>query len=161
MGIGIIYFLLGLLNLAAYFVPKKLSKIEIYATSFFAFSYCISVDDVFDLHYDLYGYIGKGFQWLGFLAMFLIFPSVNILFLNFYPLKRKMKKKIIYIIGWTVFALVFEWICLKTHFFYYNGWKLWYSAICYPIIFLVLLINLKFIRKLLHSHCNREITARN
>jgi hypothetical protein len=32
--------------------------------------------------------------------------------------------------------------------FYYDEWKLWYSALAYPMIFLILLMNLKFVRVL-------------
>lgn len=140
------------MSIIAYFVPKKLSKIENYATSFFAYAYGATVDIILDLHYDLYGYFEKGFQWLGLFSIFLYFPSISVLFLNFYPVKSHAPKKIIYILCWTVFSIAFEWFCLYTKFLYYNGWKLWYSAAMYPFIFLSLIINLKIVRKLLKAH---------
>jgi hypothetical protein len=107
-----------------------------------------TVDMILVLHYHLYGYFEEGFQWLGLLAIFMYFPSISILFLNLYPLTSKKGKKILYILAWTVFSLAFEWFCLHTKFYYLNEWKLWYSAIAYPIIFSILLLNLKLVRSL-------------
>ena len=145
----LVYLAFGIFNLVAFLVPKRLSKIEIYATSFFAFTYGITVDMILDIHYDLYGYFEKGFQWLGLLAIYLYFPSISVLFLNLYPIKRKMLVKISYILGWTLFSILFEWFCLHTKFYYYNGWKMWYSALVYPLIFSILLCNLMFVRYLI------------
>ncbi|PQP88391.1 hypothetical protein CPT76_08430 [Paenibacillus sp. AR247] len=102
---------------------------------------------MFDLHYDLYGYLSPGFQWLSMLAIIMYFPSVSFLFLNFFPFHKRMRFKMIYIIVWSVFSTSFEWLTLQTDFFYYNGWKLWYSAVLYPFIFLILVYNLKLVRR--------------
>lgn len=147
----LVFLAFSIFNLAAILIPKKLNKIEIFATSFFAFTYGVTVDMILDLHYNLYGYFEKGFQWLGLLAIFMYFPSISVLFLNLYPLNSNKVKKILYILAWTVFSLAFEWFCLHTKFYYNNGWKLWYSAIAYPIIFLILLLNLKFVRRLINQ----------
>ncbi|MEH7336449.1 hypothetical protein V7161_27875, partial [Neobacillus drentensis] len=64
----LVYLAFGIFNIVAILIPKKLSKIEIYATSFFAFTYGVTVDMILDLHYNLYGYFEEGFQWLGLLA---------------------------------------------------------------------------------------------
>ncbi|TCN20532.1 CBO0543 family protein [Mesobacillus foraminis] len=146
----LVYVCFAIFNAAALVIPKKLSNIEIYATTFFAFTYGVTIDMILDLHYGLYGYFEEGFQWLGLLGIVLYFPSISILFLNLYPLENKTSKKIIYIIAWTLFSITFEWFCLHTHFFYYNGWKIWYSALAYPVIFSILLLNLKLVRKLVH-----------
>ena len=144
----LIYILFIIFNLIAFFVPKRIGKIEIYATCFYAYAYGLTTDMILDIHYDLYGYFQKGFQWIGLLGIILYFPSISLLFLNFYPSEKKMVKKALYIILWSLFSVTFEWISLHTEFFYYNGWKLWYSAIIYPIIFLVLVINMSFIQRL-------------
>jgi hypothetical protein len=135
-----------LLNIVSFSVPKNLSKIEIYATSFFAYAFGFTTDVVFDLHYHLYGYFHPGFQWLTLLAIIMYFPSISFLFLNFFPIHKRMLSKITYILVWTAFSTGFEWLTLQTEFFYYNGWKLWYSAILYPFIFLALISNLKLVR---------------
>jgi hypothetical protein len=108
----------------------------------------MTTDLILDMHYHFYGYFEKGFQWLGLLGIILYFPSISLLFLNHYPLEKKILKKIIYILCWTIFSIIFEWVCLQTGYFYYNGWKLWYSGALYPIIFIVLVINMRFVRKI-------------
>jgi hypothetical protein len=108
----------------------------------------MTTDLILDMHYHFYGYFEKGFQWLGLLGIILYFPSISLLFLNYYPLEKKTLKKIIYILCWTIFSIIFEWVCLQTEYFYYNGWKLWYSGALYPIIFIVLVTNMRFVRKI-------------
>jgi len=130
----------------AFLSPKRLTGIEIYATSLFGYAYGLTTDVVLDLHYDLYGYIAPGFQWLGLLGIVLYFPVISFLFLNFLP--DSFGGKIVYGAAWTVFSLTFEWFAVQTHFFYYNGWNLWYSALSYPLIFIVLICNLSIVRSI-------------
>lgn len=141
-------FIFIIFNIIAFVVPKKISKIEIYATCFFAYSYGLSTDMILDLHYHLYGYIQKGFQWGGFISTLLYFPSISFLFLNFYPFENKMLNKVYYIFGWSVFSIIFEWFSVQTGFFYYNEWKFWYSALLYPIIFSILVLNMKIVKRI-------------
>jgi hypothetical protein len=144
----LIFIFFILLNILAFFVPKKIKKSEIYSTTIFALAFGMMTDEVLDLHYDLYGYFIKGFQWKGFIGAILCFIPTNILFLNFYPYHKNWKAKVMYTLVWSLFSLVFEWLTLQTDFFYHNGWKLWYSALAYPAIFQILVINLKIIRRL-------------
>ncbi|MCM3728805.1 hypothetical protein M3226_24490 [Neobacillus cucumis] len=123
-----IYIIFIILNIIAFYIPKRINKIEIYATCFFAYAYGITTDFILDMHYHLYGYFEKGFQWLGLLGIILYFPSISLLFLNYYPLEERILKKIIYILSWSIFSIIFEWISLQTEYFYYNGWNLWYSG---------------------------------
>lgn len=104
-------------NIIAFVIPKNINKIEIYATCFFAFSYGLITDIILDLHYHLYGYIHKGFDWGGLLSTFLYFPSISYLFLNFFPFKKRLLRKIYYVLGWSIFSIIFEWFTLKTGFF--------------------------------------------
>ncbi|MGS2777770.1 CBO0543 family protein [Robertmurraya sp. GLU-23] len=127
---------------------KRLTKIEIYATSVFALLFGITTDVIFDLHYNVNGYFDKGFQWKKLLAVFMYFPAINLIFLNYYPWNKSVMKKLFYFLVWTLFSITFEWLCQKTYFFYYNGWRLWYSGLLYPLIFLTLLFNFKVIRKI-------------
>ncbi|WP_407272771.1 CBO0543 family protein [Radiobacillus sp. PE A8.2] len=144
----IIFACLILFNIIAILVPKRLTKIEIYATSFFAIAFGRTADAFLDIKYNFYGYITEGIQYTGVLAQFLIYPAISTLFLNFFPSNKKLKYKALYIIGWSIFSVIFEWISLQTNFFYYTTWKLWYSALIYPFLFLILLGNLVIIRKI-------------
>ncbi|MBS4172139.1 hypothetical protein [Bacillus sp. FJAT-49736] len=144
----LIYIIFIIADIAVFLVPKKLSKSEFYTTSIFAVLFGISVDEVLDLHLNLYGYFKHGFQWQGFIGSFLYFIPTSFFFLNFFPEKKSWKYKVLYFLVWVIFSLCFEWCCLQTSFLYYNGWKLLYSALVYPIIFLCLIGNLKLFRKL-------------
>ena len=144
----LIFIIFIIFNIISFFVPKRIGRIEIYATCFFAYAYGLTTDIVLDLHYHLYGYFEKGFQWKSLLGILLYFPSISFLFLNYYPTKRKIAYKALYIILWSIFSVIFEWFTVQTEFFYYSGWKLWYSAPVYPLIFVILVINMKFVQRL-------------
>ncbi len=120
-----------------------------YTTSFFALTFELIANIYLDLKYDLYGYFNKGVDWESLPALVLIFPAVNILFLNFYPFTKSKTKQLFYILICSIIGVVFEWIYLQTEFFYYNGWKLWFSLASYPIIFYIIAINLRIVRKLM------------
>ncbi|WP_307290720.1 CBO0543 family protein [Bacillus sp. SORGH_AS_0510] len=142
------FIFLILYNMFAIFMKKRISYFEIYITSFFAIAFGRTVDAIFDVMYKLYWFLDKEPDWPGLFAQFLIYPSTNAIFLNFFPFKKRMTSKFLYIFAWTVFSLLIELLSLKTGFFTYNGWKMWYSAAFYPLTFLVLFLNLKITRKL-------------
>lgn len=135
-------------NLAACFIPKNLTRDEMYSTSLLAGIFQLLVDIFLDVKYELYGYFEYGVDWLSLIPIFGIYPALNIIFLNYYPFSGEAMKKVIYIIGWAVFALVYEWSSVQAGWFYYNGWKLWYSALCYPAIYFILAKNLELLRNL-------------
>lgn len=138
-------------NIIAFIVPKRLDNIVIYATCLFGYIFGTTADLILSLHYDLYGYFQKGFQWVDLISVILYYPVISYLFLNFYPSEKSLYKKVAYIILWTIFAVAFEWLSVQTDFFYYNGWKLWYSVIMYPFIYLILVINMSLVQRINHS----------
>lgn len=137
------------LNIIAYFIPKRLSKIENYATTLFSLLFGICVDLILNLKYELYGYFGKGFQWMGFIGEFLYFIPISILYHNYLPIGDSKKKLLIYIFSWSLCSVIIEWIIEKTEFFNYSEWNLFHSALVYPIVFAILYLQLKYIRKLI------------
>jgi hypothetical protein len=143
----IIFFFI--LDIVAFLVPKRLSKIELYTTSLFALIFGINVDMILNFKYHLYGYFGEGFQWLGFVGEFLYFIPVNILFLNYYPFSGTNQKKLFYILAWTAGSSIVEFLVERTHFFNYTGWKLWYSICIYPFVFLILVVHLRIVRRII------------
>lgn len=135
-------------SLFAIFMPKKLKPIEIFSTIFFAMTLQDNADVYLDLKMNLYGYFSKGPQWSVLIAIIGIYPAITTIFLNYYPMANKTFHKLIYIVGWSGFALVYEFWAVKSGYFYHNGWTYWYSAICYPFLFYLLVIVLKVVRKL-------------
>ncbi|NRD80182.1 hypothetical protein HPT25_22880 [Bacillus sp. BRMEA1] len=142
-------------NTVFLFMPKKLTAIEIFSTCMFAIVLQDNVDIYLDLKLDWYGYFTKGTQWQTLIAIFGIYPAVNAIFLNYYQCTRNVAQKFWYIISCSAFAVFYEWLAVKSGYFYHNQWKLWYSAIVYPFLFLLLLVVLKLVRKLIHRQYNR------
>ncbi|GHH97934.1 CBO0543 family protein [Neobacillus kokaensis] len=134
--------------LAVILLPKRIPYLEMYTTYFFT-AYLASLADVFlDGKYNLYGFFKKGVD-LEYIPIFLIiYPCVSLLIVNFYPFHGSLFRKVIYILIWCAVTLAFEYASLFTGVFYYNGWKFWYSVISYPIIYSLILLNIKVTRKL-------------
>lgn len=152
-----LYLSIVVLNAIAYFIPKKMSRLELYITTIFAYSLQWIADVILDLKYDLYGYFNKGgFDWASLLAVYGIYPAISVIYLNGFPYHAGYSRQGLYIAGWTLFSLVYEWCALHSGWFYYNGWKLWYSAVIDPCLFLVLLWHFKIIRKMYKSELRAD-----
>jgi hypothetical protein len=94
--------------LMARLVPKKLPRHELYAIALFSIVLGFFTDIILDLKYNLYGYFTPGVDFAGFLPIMFIFPSTGVLFMNFYPFRKSMWNQITYILGWTIFSLIFD-----------------------------------------------------
>lgn len=132
---------------AALFVPKRLTKNELYAICLFSIVLGLTVDIILGLKYHVYGYFVPGVQFLGFLPALFLFPTAGILYMNFYPFNKSFIYKSFYIFYWTMFCLIFEYLSLLSGYYYHNEWNLWYSAFVYPILFILHLLHLKVYRK--------------
>ncbi|WP_425353921.1 CBO0543 family protein [Cohnella thailandensis] len=129
-----------------FLVPRRLSWIEILVTTLFGLYFEALVNVYLDLKYDLYGVFNKGVDWAGLIPHFGMYPALSYLVLNFYPRDKNITRIIVYLLAWTIFSVAYECISRATDVLYYNGWRWWYSAIVYPLIFLILWYNLKFTR---------------
>ncbi|WP_429999730.1 CBO0543 family protein [Metabacillus fastidiosus] len=93
-----------------------------------------------------YGYFTPGIQLESSLVVLILFPSSDVLFMNFYPFKKSLLNQGFYIICWSIFCLLFEYASIASGYFYHNNWNYWYSAFSYPLLFLIHLFHLKFFR---------------
>lgn len=143
------------LNGLFWLMPKKLTAIEIFSTCMFAIVLQDNVNIYLDLKLDWYGYFTKGAQWQTLFAILGIYPASNAIFLNYYQYMKNLAQKFWYIIGCSIFAVVYEWFADKSGYFYHNQWKLWHSAIVYPFLYIILVLVLKFVRKLIHHQYKR------
>ncbi|UOQ91840.1 hypothetical protein MUO14_15085 [Halobacillus shinanisalinarum] len=141
----VIWAILILQFIIAVIMPKHQPAVVLYGTSCFAINLGLVVDNIFDIWLDLYGYFNKGIDLEGFIAVTITYFSVNMLYINWFPVHRSLIIKGLYILGWSLFSIVFEWGILQTGFFYYNGWHHTYSMILYPIIFLILYGNYRIV----------------
>jgi hypothetical protein len=78
------------------------------------------VDLALDLKLDWYGYFSKGLQWTYFIAILGIYPAVNAIFLNYYQYMKNGRRKLGYIFGCSVFAVVYEWLAIKSGYFFHH-----------------------------------------
>ena len=143
-------------NLIAIFIPKRISAIEMLTTTLFSSLLEFVANTIWDFKYDLYGYFNKGVDYAGFIYVLGIYPAVNIVFLNLFPFKRNLICKVIYIICWSLFAIIFELLFLRTKTFYYNGWKLWYSIVLYPLLYVILICFYHYVHYLLKKRIEIE-----
>jgi hypothetical protein len=118
-------------------MPKYLTKAEMLFLCVFAISFQQTVDLYLDVKLDLYGYFKKGVDWEYLLLFPILFPGLLCISINFFPYKKSLKQKIFYIIGWTAVSTMYEAISVKSDYFYYNGWKLWWSIPMYPVLFTI------------------------
>ncbi len=133
----------------AYWIPKYLSNAELYVIALFSILLGFVTDVTLDLKYHLYGYLSQGVQLSGFLPILILFPTSGVVFMNFYPSKHSLFKKVVYIVGWTIFCLLFEYLSILSGYFYHNGWNYWYSAFTYPFLFTLHLLHFKFVKTLI------------
>ncbi|WP_163101105.1 hypothetical protein [Peribacillus alkalitolerans] len=84
----------------------------------------------------------------GALFHLFMYPCASILFLFAYDKWELYGKKTVwYILSWTGFSLLFEWISIKNHALTYTGWKLYYSIPFYPITAVLLIFLFRFTKK--------------
>lgn len=84
----------------------------------------------------------------GALYHLVIYPCASMLFLYGYDKWAFYGKKTVwYILGWTVFSLLFEWLNLKNHALTYTGWKLYYSIPFYPATSVLLIMLYRYTKK--------------
>ena len=87
-------------------------------------------------HFDLYDILdGPKYTIMDLIAYFLYLPF-GYLFYYFYDKYQISGYKTVgYIILWTIFSIVFEWVCVQFNVFTYkNGYHLIYSATIYLFV---------------------------
>lgn len=126
------------------FMPKRLSKVEIYVTWFVVALINSSVDIVLSFCFHLYSLAGEGIQFSVHIIEITLGSAHAILYLNFMPVKKRAF--LWYLSGWLVYSVALEAIFVHFDFIHYSGWKLWYSAIFYIVALLYTRWHLFFIR---------------
>ncbi|MFJ5770293.1 hypothetical protein [Psychrobacillus sp. NPDC093180] len=135
-------------SMVIYFMPKRMTIMEMYATSWFALTFVLTADLYLSYKHHFYGYFSEGdWEYKTLIIHFGVFPTYNAIFLNFFPQKRW--GQLMYILGHSLILVGYEWASIQAGAFYYKEWKLWYSALLYPIILLILYLNLKILRILM------------
>jgi hypothetical protein len=138
-----------MLNTYVHVMQKRLPTIYYYATVLFALIFEATVNIFLDLKLDLYGFFRHGIDWEYLCLLVGIIPQANLIFINYYPFAGGTFQKTRYILAAAILFTIWEWITSFTWVFYYNGWKPWYSLLCYPVILWIILLNAQYAGHLL------------
>ncbi|QGQ95518.1 hypothetical protein EHS13_11825 [Paenibacillus psychroresistens] len=131
-------------NLILWFMPKHLTRQEMYCTWLVMVFITREADQFLDLVFHLYDQLGPGVQWQVIVLQTLFPGAIGTIFLNFMPQNRL--KFIAYLIACMCFSVIFEWITILTDYLTYRQWTLWYSAGVYIIGIILLRYHLAFLR---------------
>jgi hypothetical protein len=132
-------------NLIVWFMPKRLTRQEMYCTWLLMVFVTRISDQLLDLVFHLYDQLGPGIQWQAVVIQTLFPGAVGIIVLNFMPKNRL--RFIAYLIGCTLLSLVFEWITTRVGYLTFNHWTQWYSAGVYIFGVILLRFHLAFLRR--------------
>ncbi|MFC3886018.1 hypothetical protein ACFOU2_22075 [Bacillus songklensis] len=138
------YISLAITVFVIWFMPKRLSRQEIYVTWGIMATLALSVDLIFGMVYDLYDFVTKDIPVKDIFLQDALPPSFGVIFLNFMP-KRRLHF-IIYLFFVTVCSILYELLSIKFGYLIYKGWSIWYSVPFYFIGMLFLRWHLFFIR---------------
>lgn len=147
----ILYSSVILLNFFAYKKVKKLSGNIILHIWIFTCAFQILFDVFIDIKYQGYWYVTKGVDWSAFPAYTVLIPPVNLLFIQYFPFHQSWVRKIVYITGWEICLLLYEYLATMPEpwgFFHYGWWTLWHSAFVNPLLLLILLGYYKLVTRL-------------
>jgi hypothetical protein len=124
-------------------LPKRFPPVSI--TVFVVFTVFISqsVDSLIAVKpFDLYDVSDSSkYEVMDIVIYYLNYPSLAYIYLYFYD-KWNVKGmyRILYIIGFSLISVFFEWIALLCHVFTYKGWKLWYSPFVYIAVYILYIL---------------------
>jgi hypothetical protein len=136
-----------ILVLIVIFMPKNISKIELYTSYFFMLVLSWSINVVIDAKYSLRGFFQKGPDYPTILIYIFLFPCIGVIFINFYNNKQWNKNsKIVYFFFSIIMVLVYDMLLVKFNILHYYNWTYLYSVLLYLIDFLAILVNLKVVK---------------
>ncbi|GER66843.1 hypothetical protein BpJC7_13990 [Weizmannia acidilactici] len=137
-----------LFNIGTYFVPKRISKIEVHATGLFYMIIELLLELFLIKKLDWYGYFHAPIQWIQLFVIFGMYGA-GVLIINAYPFHKGFMSKAFYYVYMTAFWTFYEWLAVKAGMLNYHHWKILYSAIVYPFLFYLGIAHIYLIRRLL------------
>ncbi|WP_251550658.1 hypothetical protein [Neobacillus muris] len=148
--IGIILSIIAF-NYFAFSGKKTLSGNQLLHVWTFSVAFQTIFDVFVEFKYHAYWYFNKEVDWEGVLPHFFVVPQANFIFLKWFPFKAERMKKIIYILLFTLFIVLYELVTLLPEpwgYFHYGWWTIWHAVIVDPILLLILLGFYRLVRKL-------------
>ncbi|GKU82633.1 hypothetical protein [Niallia sp. NCCP-28] len=138
----------ALFNFLAIKLNKRLNANRVLHIWMFTSTFQLLFDMFVDFKYLGYWYFTKDIDWISILYTIFLVQPVNIIFLNYYPFKKGIVSKIMFIFGFNVVILLYENVTLLPEpwgYFHYGWWKIWYSALINPILLISLILYYHYI----------------
>ncbi|MBM7654408.1 hypothetical protein [Neobacillus cucumis] len=129
-------------------LPKRFPLTITLLILFFGMSYVQVTDHIIGgSSFNMYDINDTGkFEWFDLIGWF-IYPPFGYFFIYYFDKWSIRGLKIFwYILGWSVIAMLVEWISLKFHMFTYYSWKLSYSYPIYLITLSIYLLSFLYIK---------------
>ncbi|KKK33577.1 hypothetical protein WQ57_23440 [Mesobacillus campisalis] len=141
-----VYIVAALIAVFVWFMPKRLSRPEIYFLWIFVSYVEIVVDLTLGTILGLYHFAqDPEVSPEALFVKMIMAPLFGIVFANYMP--EKWKSFIPYWLLWVVLSTFFEWLTIKSGYLTYKGWELWYSFLFYIIAIPIMRWNVRFIRR--------------
>jgi len=132
-------------------MKKNLKPIIYYATVFFGLFWA-KLSDSYAEKYQLYYLFDKGTIEYKTIILFLgVYPACAMMIINWFPYTKSIVRKMIYLMGWTIFSTFYEWVSLMNGIVHFVNWNIWYSALSYPPLYGMLILNIYFIKRLMRE----------
>jgi hypothetical protein len=134
-------------NAIAIKMKKHLKISEIYTTIIYALFSSLLVDLFASVRFKAWGFFKV--DETEFTALFIIlgiYPAAAAMILNWYPNRSVWWVKFSYLMAWSSFSTVYEWLTIKVGILWHINWNLYYSFILYPFIYYMLILHVRFYR---------------
>jgi hypothetical protein len=135
-------------NYIAFSTNTRLTTNQIVHIWMFTIAFQMNFDFYVDMEHNGYWYFTKRADWKELPTNIILVPPVNIIFLNFFPFKKSLVKKLSFFLLFLIGILIYEVIALLPEpwgYFHFGWWKLSYSLILDPILLLIILGYYKWI----------------
>lgn len=138
-------------NILAFKTVRNISINKIVHIWLFTIAFQMLWDVFIDLKYHGYWYITQGIDYIALPAYTILIPPINIMFLNWFPFKVSLIKRMFYIGIWLIFMLMYELLASLPEpwgYYRYGWWKFLYSCFFDLLLLMILLGYYKWICKL-------------
>ncbi|WP_308638342.1 CBO0543 family protein [Paenibacillus silvisoli] len=147
MDVWFAYGSLAVALIVIWFMPKHLTRREIYLVWGFVAGITVYTDLVCGVVFDLYDFFESGkIDLVDLPLQATLAPSISVIFANFMP-KALGRRFLYYLIGVVLFSCFFEWMSVLSQYLIYKGWKLYYSVPFYAVGMLYLRWHVGYLRK--------------
>ncbi|RAP75247.1 CBO0543 family protein [Paenibacillus montanisoli] len=146
MGAWFAYGSLAVALIIVWFMPKRLTRREIYLIWGFVAGATVYADLTLGVVFDLYDFLETAkIDLVDLPLQATLAPAYSVIIANFMP--SRTRSFVYYLIGVVLFSLLFERLSVISHYIIYKGWKWYYSVPAYAAGMVFLRWHLGYIRK--------------